>query len=138
MVFDYDEGHYEEVPLAQGQPPDAQHHLVRASWKTDGKWTVRPDAFSSHRAGFEVRSYRRCRRVLMFHRFSELNQDRIAELGDEPDLVRAIEFDYKDLDYSKAPTINDELGHPGQHAIRVVHSVHQSVRIRARRWPSSR
>jgi RHS repeat-associated protein len=113
LVFDYDERHYEELPLAQGQPPDAQHELVRASWKTEGSWTARPDAFSSHRAGFEVRSYRRCRRALMFHRFPELNEDRLAELGDEPCLVRAIEFEYKDLDYSKAPTIDDELGHQG-------------------------
>lgn len=113
VVFDYDEGHYEELPLAQGQPPDAQHQLVRASWKTDGMWTARPDAFSSHRAGFEIRSYRRCRRALMFHRFPELNQDRLAELGDEPCLVRSIEFEYKDLDYSKAPTIDVELGHQG-------------------------
>ncbi|UVO28155.1 SpvB/TcaC N-terminal domain-containing protein [Bradyrhizobium arachidis] len=113
VVFDYDEGHYEEVPLTQGQPADAQHQLVRASWKTGGKWAVRPDAFSSHRSGFEIRSCRRCRRVLMFHRFAELNQDRLAELGDEPCLVRAIEFEYRDLDYSKAPTIDDELGHQG-------------------------
>lgn len=111
VVFDYDEGHYEELPLAQ--PADAQHQLVRASWKTDGTWTVRPDAFSSHRAGFEVRSYRRCRRALVFHRFPELNQDRLGEFGNEPYLVRAIEFSYKDLDYSKVPTIDIELGHQG-------------------------
>ena len=113
VVFDYDEGHYEELPLTQGQPPDGQHKLVRASWKTDGTWTARPDAFSSHRAGFEVRSYRRCRRALMFHRFPELNQDRVAELGDEPCLVRSIEFEYNDLDYATAPTIDVELGHQG-------------------------
>ena len=35
-------------------------------------WAARPDPFSSHRAGFEVRTYRRCRRVLMFHHFPEL------------------------------------------------------------------
>lgn len=113
VVFDYDEGHYEDIPLAQGQPADAQHQLVRASWTSGGTWKVRPDAFSSHRAGFEIRSYRRCRRALMFHRFPELNQDGPAELGDEPYLVRAIEFEYNDLDYSKAPTIDDELGHQG-------------------------
>jgi len=113
VVFDYDEGHYEEIPLAQGQPADAQHQLVRASWKTDGTWALRPDAFSSHRAGFEARSYRRCRRALMFHRFPELNQDRLADLGDEPYLVRAIEFEYKDLDYTKAPSVDNELVHQG-------------------------
>jgi Salmonella virulence plasmid 65kDa B protein len=32
-------------------------------------WPLRPDAFSSYRAGFEVRTTRLCRRVLMFHHF---------------------------------------------------------------------
>jgi RHS repeat-associated protein len=35
-------------------------------------WPVRLDPFSSHRAGFEVRTYRLCRRVLVFHRVKEL------------------------------------------------------------------
>lgn len=108
VVFDYDEGHYEEIEPRQ---PEAEHHrFVRAS--ASGKvtaseplWTARPDPFSSHRAGFEVRSYRRCCRVLMFHRF--------AELGTEPCLVRATEFDYRDLDYSKPTTIEAELAHEG-------------------------
>lgn len=113
VVFDYDEGRYEHIPLAPAQPADAQHQRVRASWKTDGTWTPRPDAFSSYRAGFEVCSCRRCRRALMFHRFAELNQDHLAELDDESDLVLAIEFGYNDLDYSNAPTIDDELGHRG-------------------------
>src|SRR6185437_16770076 len=32
-------------------------------------WPVRPDPFSTYRAGFEVRTYRRCQRVLLFHHF---------------------------------------------------------------------
>jgi hypothetical protein len=32
---------------------------------------MRPDAFSTYRAGFEVRTQRLCRRVLMFHRMDE-------------------------------------------------------------------
>ncbi len=51
-------------------------------------WPVRPDPFSRHRATFEVRTYRLCRRVLMFHRF--------AELGDTPCLVRSTDFTYVD------------------------------------------
>ncbi len=34
-------------------------------------WPVRPDPFSSHRAGFDVRTYRLCQRVLMFHHFPD-------------------------------------------------------------------
>ncbi|MBA1288460.1 SpvB/TcaC N-terminal domain-containing protein [Pseudomonas japonica] len=33
-------------------------------------WSCRVDPFSGYRAGFEVRSYRLCRRVLMFHHFA--------------------------------------------------------------------
>ena len=32
-------------------------------------WAIRTDPFSSYRAGFEIRTYRLCRRVLMFHHF---------------------------------------------------------------------
>lgn len=51
-------------------------------------WQVRPDAFSNYRAAFEVRTYRRCARVLMFHRF--------PELGAEPLLVSSTDFAYDD------------------------------------------
>ena len=37
----------------------------------DRPWPVRPDPFSNSRAGFEVRTYRRCHRVLMFHHFPD-------------------------------------------------------------------
>jgi RHS repeat-associated protein len=53
-------------------------------------WPCRPDAFSSYRSGFEIRTYRLCRRVLMFHR--------MAELGETPCLVRST-----DLTYAKNP-----------------------------------
>ncbi|HWN70556.1 MAG TPA: SpvB/TcaC N-terminal domain-containing protein, partial [Haliangium sp.] len=51
-------------------------------------WPVRPDAFSTYRGGFEVRTYRRCRRALMFHRFDEL--------GPEPCLVRSTDLEFAD------------------------------------------
>ncbi|MEJ2364240.1 MAG: SpvB/TcaC N-terminal domain-containing protein, partial [Deltaproteobacteria bacterium] len=37
-------------------------------------WSVRPDPFSTYKPTFEVRTYRLCRRALMFHRFA----DRVA------------------------------------------------------------
>jgi RHS repeat-associated protein len=50
-------------------------------------WPVRGDPFSTYRGGFEVRTYRLCQRVLMFHHFPE-------EL-DIPDyLVRSTDFTY--------------------------------------------
>lgn len=102
-VFDYDEAHYEELAPAgpEAEPP----RFVRASVSPVRPWAARPDAFSSYRAGFEVRTYRRCRRVLMFHRF--------AELGAEPCLVRSTAFEYADLDYSHLFPVESELAHPG-------------------------
>ncbi|WP_460821619.1 SpvB/TcaC N-terminal domain-containing protein [Nocardioides ungokensis] len=37
----------------------------------DRTWSARRDPFSSYRAGFEIRTYRICRRVLMFHHFPD-------------------------------------------------------------------
>ena len=54
------------------------------------KLPLRADPFSSHRAGFEVRTYRVCHRVLMFHHFK-----------DEPGvglncMVRSTDFEYSE------------------------------------------
>jgi RHS repeat-associated protein len=105
VVFDYDEGRYEPLPPDPNLPEAEQHEFVRAALAPGQSWTIRPDPFSAHRAAFEVRAYRRCHRVLMFHRF--------PELGAEPCLVRATEFDYADLDYSLPTTIEQELAHQG-------------------------
>ncbi|MCA9637514.1 MAG: toxin, partial [Myxococcales bacterium] len=44
--------------------------------QTDGSagdpWPLRQDTFSNHRAGFDVRTRRLCRRILMLHHFEEL------------------------------------------------------------------
>jgi RHS repeat-associated protein len=64
------------------------HHPTAPTPAEDRPWPVRPDPFSTHRAGFEVRTYRLCRRVLMFHRFSEL--------GPEPCLVRSTDLAYQE------------------------------------------
>ena len=51
-------------------------------------WPVRNDPFSTYRAGFEVRTYRLCQRVLMFHHFP-------GEPGVGADcLVRSTDFTY--------------------------------------------
>src|SRR5437667_3048369 len=82
VVFDYDDGHYEELPTdAQGR------QFSTASVDTTRAWSVRADPFHSYRAGFEVRTYRLCRRVLMFHHFPE-------ELSINDCLVRSTEFSY--------------------------------------------
>src|SRR5262245_13591178 len=82
VVFDYGQRHLEALPL-----DDMGNQFVRAVARETRDWPVRLDPFSSYRAGFEVRTYRLCRRVLMFHHFAE-------ELGTEDYLVRSTEFTY--------------------------------------------
>ncbi len=59
-------------------------------------WGLRPDPFSSYRAGFDVRCYRLCQRVLMFHRFTELGS---------PTLVRSTEFAFAGPSSSYSPEV---------------------------------
>lgn len=105
LVFDYDEGHYKTLPPDNTKPKSGQHQFVEASATASGTWPTRPDPFSTYRAGFEIRTYRRCKRVLMFHNFKEL--------GTKPCLVRSTEFDYSDLDDSEPVDIETELKHKG-------------------------
>jgi RHS repeat-associated protein len=77
VVFDYGEGH-----LTAGGAD-----RVHAGVDGTEAWPVRADPFSTYRAGFEVRTYRLCRRVLMFHHMPD-------ELGIDDYLVRATRFDY--------------------------------------------
>jgi hypothetical protein len=83
VVFDYKE-HDRDNPSPK-EPPQLT---------TD---TLRPDPFSSYRSGFEVRTYRLCRRVLMFHHFQN------EEGAGKDCLVRSTDFEYaneKKLIYS--------------------------------------
>lgn len=66
------------------------HSLEQPTPVADGRWNVRPDPFSSYRAGFEIRTYRRCERVLLFHNFPDE-----ASAGADC-LVRSSEFIYSD------------------------------------------
>ncbi|WP_437793358.1 SpvB/TcaC N-terminal domain-containing protein [Sorangium sp. So ce693] len=74
VVFDYGE-HDAEAPTPSESAP----------------WLVRQDPFSVYRAGFEIRTYRLCRRVLMFHHMSEL--------GETPCLVRSLDLTYVENAY---------------------------------------
>lgn len=46
-----------------------EHNLNNPTPQDAGPWTCRLDPLSSYRSTFEVRTYRLCRRVLMFHHF---------------------------------------------------------------------
>jgi hypothetical protein len=67
-----------------------EHDATSPKSNDTGAWTYRPDPFSSYRSGFEVRTTRLCRRVLMFHHFPDE-----AEVGVNC-LVRSTDFTYSD------------------------------------------
>jgi RHS repeat-associated protein len=60
-------------------------------------WLYRPDAFSSYRSGFEVRTCRRCERVLMLHHIPDqpAGPGRAAQSGYRG-VVRSTDFTYDD------------------------------------------
>ena len=69
LVFDYGE-RSDDSPLFEPQ----------------NDWLARIDSFSTYRAGFEIRTYRLCRKILMFHR--------IGALSNMPVLVKIAELTY--------------------------------------------
>jgi hypothetical protein len=73
VVFDYGE----RDGVADGAAPP---------YAPPATWTVRADPFSSCKPGFEVRCYRLCKRILLFHR--------IDALGAGPVLVRETRLRY--------------------------------------------
>ena len=77
IVFDYGE-HDAEDPDPVEEPTE---------------WSPRQDPFSTYRAGFEIRTYRLCQRVLMFHQFPK-------DLGKSSYLVKST-----DLTYSPTPVV---------------------------------
>jgi RHS repeat-associated protein len=84
VAFDYGEGYFTAAA------PDAQGRVfASATLSPTGKWPVRQDPFSHYRACFDVRTYRLCRRVLMFHHFG-------TELATPDCLVRTTEFAYQE------------------------------------------
>jgi len=83
VVFDYGE-HDAVDPQLVPADPDA--------------WSVRSDPHSSFRSGFDIRCYRLCRRILVFHQFPELD-------ADNPVLVRSTV-----LSYDEQPHLTKLLG----------------------------
>lgn len=86
VVLDYGDEAYRLCPF------DAEGNcFVEAPAKPahEHEWPIRRDPFSSYRSGFEVRTYRLCRRLLLFHRFRE-------ELDTPRYLVRSTELEYEE------------------------------------------
>jgi RHS repeat-associated protein len=91
------ERHYAfEVLFDYGDLPETPS--VSFDWRNvaeDPKeWPVREDPFSTYRAGFEIRTLRRCRRILMLHHFDE------GALSGAP-LVKSTDLGYETDAYTK-------------------------------------
>lgn len=99
VVLDYDEGVYSVRPNGSESQAtvDVQHQPT-------SPWSVRRDPFSSYRAGFEIRTYRLCRRVLLFHHFED-------ELGAPDYLVRSTEFNYHEDGVASTLTSVSQCGY---------------------------
>lgn len=79
-------GYFFELVLDYGDhDPDAPAPEVQRPWP------CRLDPFSEYKSGFEIRTYRLCRRALMFHYFKELNDG----VHTAPCLVRSLDLDYR-------------------------------------------
>ena len=85
VVFDYGDGHFRAESADDGGRVWAQ---CAAGPQAADLWPVRKDPFSTYRSRFEIRTYRLCHRVLMFHHFP-------AETGNADCLVRSTEFEYR-------------------------------------------
>jgi RHS repeat-associated protein len=75
VVFDYGEH-------------DAAENIPKDINKEKMVWACRKDPFSTYRSGFEIRTYRRCSRVLVFHCFDELPHS--------PYLTKSLQLFYDD------------------------------------------
>jgi RHS repeat-associated protein len=83
-VFDFGEEDYFEFPPES----DGRVFVQATARQTEERaWPARADSFSTYRSGFEVRTSRLCRRVLLFHHFPD-------ELGSTHYLVRSTECEF--------------------------------------------
>lgn len=123
VLFDY--GQYADVLPAEALTPESPKvsstQLVEKASVVDDSWHDRPDPFSTYKAGFEIRTARRCQRILVAVKEAEkplqitqvyaLNYinaapgtNRISQLqsvqsigvrkGEKPEVLPAIEFAY--------------------------------------------
>ncbi|KAF5629910.1 insecticidal toxin complex [Fusarium tjaetaba] len=90
VVFDYGE-HAQDVPLT----------TAVQNWKT------RKDPFTSCSSGFEIRNYRLCRRILMFHHFPD-------EIGVEDALTSSLMLEYDETPHGSFLSSCTALGHSVQ------------------------
>src|SRR5262249_29523389 len=83
---------------------DYGEHVANAPRPDDNRvWLARHDPYSSYRSGFEVRTYRLCQRILMFHHFPQ-----------DPKVLRNCLVRSLDFEYRSTRGVADDVrrGHP--------------------------
>jgi RHS repeat-associated protein len=84
-----------------------EHDSATPTLAEPRRWSVRQDAFSSYRATFELRTYRLCRRILVFHHFP-------SELGLTDCLVRSTDLAYAESPVASFLTTLSQAGYVWQ------------------------
>lgn len=77
IIFDYGEH-------------DTALNIPKDIYTEKNNWKCREDAFSSYRSGFDIRTYRRCNRILVFHCFD------VPDLPHSPYLAKSLKLFYDD------------------------------------------
>ena len=100
-----------------------EHDELKPTPQDNGQWDYRSDAFSSHRSGFEIRTNRLCKRILMFHHFKDEKQF-VGTSEEEPFgenyLVRSLDLEFKP----------SSINNSGQTEVTYLQSITQSGYIR--------
>lgn len=103
-------------PYGIGPVPDVQWHVEAlfdygqydadpanpSPYEPTGEWSSRPDPFSRYEAGFEVRTHRLLRNIMLFHRF--------AELDPNPALVHLTRLTYEESPIASRLVRYDSIG----------------------------
>ncbi|MEQ9320654.1 MAG: SpvB/TcaC N-terminal domain-containing protein [Polyangiaceae bacterium] len=106
-----------EVVFDYGEHNEAGTALPSRAEGTN--WPMRQDPFSSHRSGFEIRTYRLCRRILVFHTFTELQSGASTpvaalelEYDEDPVLSHLTKATHRGYDATEHPSGTWELALP--------------------------
>ena len=102
VVFDYGEHDH--------RTPSTQEAMA---------WSTRPDPFSNRRSGFEIRTYRLCRRMLMIHHFP-----------DEENVGRDCVVSALNITYNEVPSLGAIMPHEQLLLASCIFSVHQRHYVR--------
>ena len=118
-----DAEYFFEVVMDYGEHKDPEEEEQTPAFEEIRSWDARADAFSSYRSGFEIRTYRLCQRILMFHHFE--GELQFAGTPDETNFGR--EYLVNSLELSYEPS---DINESGQAEVTYLTSIRQTGYIR--------